>query len=72
MTINLDKTDLYFGIIIVLLLLQVYHHYRMTVLRKEITNIWIQISTIVTTVSAKLIALEKDIEVIVGKEKKNS
>ncbi len=72
MTINLDKADLYFGIIILLLILQVYHHYRLNLTRREVTNVWIQISTLVTTISAKIIALEKDIERVVGNEKKNS
>lgn len=74
MTVEITPDLIHSGILGLLLLLQVWHHYR---LNKQIEKtdlqlgqVWLQISTLVTSVAGKLAELEKRIDDKVGKEDK--
>ena len=71
MTVDITPERLYFGTTIFLLIMQVYQHYKLTKLEKEVTQVWTQISILITSISGKLLDLDKKIEDRVGKQSKD-
>jgi len=71
MTIDITPERLYLGITVFLLVMQISQHYRLTKLEKEVHNVWNQISILITTISTKLLDLDKKIEDRVGKQPKD-
>lgn len=71
MTIDITPERLYFGTTLFLLVLQVYQHYKLTKLEKEVTQVWTQISILITTISGKLLDLDKKVDDKVGKQTKD-
>lgn len=71
MTIDITPERLYFGITIFLFVMQVYQHYKLTKLEKEVTQVWTQISILITTISSKLLDLDKKVDDKVGKQTKD-
>jgi len=61
MTLTLTNEQLYIGIIVVLVGIQIYQQILISKLEKETTDIWNQIGVLVTTVTAKLLTMQKDI-----------
>ena len=71
MTIDITPERLYFGITALLLIMQVYQHYKLTKLEKEVNQVWTQISILITTISSKLLDLDKKVDDKVGKQTKD-
>lgn len=71
MTINITPERIYAAITTLLLLLQVYQHYKLAKLEKEVNQVWTQISILITSISTKLLDLDKKIEDKVGKQTKD-
>ena len=71
MTIDITPERLYLGITVFLLVMQISQHYRLTKLENEVHNVWNQISILITTISTKLLDLDKKIEDRVGKQPKD-
>ena len=61
MTLTLTNEQLYIGIIVVLVAIQIYQQRLISRLEKETTDIWNQIGVLVTTVTAQLLTMQKDI-----------
>ena len=61
MTLTLTNEQLYIGIIVVLVGIQIYQQRLISKLEKETTDIWNQIGVLVTTVTAQLLTMQKDI-----------
>ena len=61
MTLTLTNEQIYMGIIVVLVAIQIYQQRLISRLEKETTDIWNQIGVLVTTVTAQLLTMQKDI-----------
>jgi len=61
MTITFTQEHLYVGIIVVLVLIQLYQQRLIKKLEKECDDIWSQLGTLVGSVSSQIISLQKDI-----------
>jgi len=61
MTLTLTNEQLYIGIIVVLVAIQIYQQRLISRLEKETTDIWNQIGVLVTTVTAQLLTMQKDL-----------
>lgn len=61
MTITLTQEHLYIGIIVVLILLQVYQLRLINKLEKECDDIWAQLGTLVGNITSQVLSLQKDI-----------
>jgi len=61
MTFTVSDNQLYVGIIVVLILIQLYQQKLIRDLQKEAQDIWNQIAIIVTTISAQLTELQKNL-----------
>jgi hypothetical protein len=61
MTFTISDNQLYVGIIIVLILIQIYQQKLIRDLQKETHDIWNQIAILVTTLSAELTGLQKSL-----------
>lgn len=71
MTIELSPEQVYGGVVTLLLVLQAWHHYRLT---KHINQtelylgqLWLQINTLTTSIATKLVEIEKKLNEKVGK-----
>jgi hypothetical protein len=71
MTIDITPERLYTGIIVFLLVMQIWQHYRLAKLEKEVKQVWTQISILITSISTKLLDLDKKVEDKVGKQTKD-
>ena len=67
MTFTLEKEHVYFGVSIVVLLLQLYNTYRMNKLEKEVDSIWSQLSVMAIAASSAFDKMEKKVD---GKQDK--
>ena len=67
MTFTLEKEYVYFGVSIVVLLLQLYNTYRMNKLEKEVDSIWSQLSVMAIAASSAFDKMEKKVD---GKQDK--
>lgn len=61
MTFTVSDNQLYVGIIVVLILIQLYQQKLIRGLQKETNDIWNQIAILVTTISAELTGLQKSL-----------
>ena len=61
MTFTISDNQLYVGIIIVLILIQIYQQSLIKKLERETVDIWNQIAILVTTISAELTGLQKSV-----------
>ena len=61
MTITFTQEHLYVGIIVILVLIQLYQQKLIKKLEKECDDIWSQLGTLVGSVSNQIISLQKDI-----------
>lgn len=71
MTIEITAETLYFGITAILIVMQIWHHTRITKLETQNAQLWTQISILVTSISSKLLDLDKKIDDRVGKQTKD-
>lgn len=67
MTLTLEKEHIYFGVSIVVLLLQLYNTYRINRIEKEVDSIWSQISVMAIAASSAFDKMEKKVD---GKQDK--
>jgi len=67
MTLTLEKEHIYFGVSIVVLLLQLYNTYRLNKLEKEVDSIWSQLSVMAIAASSAFDKMEKKVD---GKQDK--
>ena len=67
MTFTLEKEYIYFGVSIVVLLLQLYNTYRVNRIEKEVDSIWSQISVMAIAASSAFDKIEKKVD---GKQDK--
>lgn len=61
MTITFTQEHLYIGIIVVLVVIQIYQQNLIKKLEKECDDIWSQLGTLVGSISNQVISLQKDI-----------
>ena len=61
MNITITAENLYFGSTIFLLVLQIYQQFKLDRVKKEIKQLWDQISTFNTMVAIKLLENQKDL-----------
>ena len=61
MTITVTETQVYVGIIIVLMVIQMYQHRIISKLEKETKEIWEQIGIIVVSLGTELGNMQKDL-----------
>lgn len=61
MTITVTETQVYVGIIIVLMVVQMYQHKIITKLEKDNKQIWEQIGILVVSLGTELGNLQKDL-----------
>jgi len=61
MTFTVSDNQLYVGIIVVLILIQLYQQKLIRGLQKETNDIWSQIAILVTTLSAEITGLQKSL-----------
>lgn len=62
MTFTIEKEHVYFGVCIIVLLLQLYNTYRLNRLEKEIDSIWNQISVMAMAAGSAFDKIEKKID----------
>lgn len=67
MTFTLEKEYVYFGVSIVVLLLQLYNTYRINKLEKEVDSVWSQLSVMAIAASSAFDKMEKKVD---GKQDK--
>ena len=61
MTITFTQEHLYVGIIIVLVIIQLYQQKLISKLEKECDDIWSQLGTLVGSLTTQILSLQKDI-----------
>lgn len=61
MTINLTETNIYVGIILVLLAMQIYQQFAIRRLEKESKDLWDQLGTLTYTITTKMLEIHKDL-----------
>jgi hypothetical protein len=62
MTVTVAPDKIYFGICLLLLVLQVYQYYMIRKLRYELESVWTQLGIMVAAVSSKLLDLDKKVD----------
>lgn len=67
MTINLTETNLYIGIIVVLVIIQIYQQTTIKRLEKECKDLWDQLGTLTYSITSKMLEIHKDLN---GKQDK--
>jgi hypothetical protein len=67
MTINLSETTIYIGIIIVLVIIQIYQQTTIKRLEKECKDLWDQLGTLTYSITNKMLEIHKDLN---GKQDK--
>jgi hypothetical protein len=60
MTFTITENNVYLGIIIVLVLIQLYQQRLIKNLEKELDDVWSQMGTLVASITAQLVAMQKD------------
>ena len=61
MTVTVTETQVYVGIIILLMIIQMYQHRVISKLEKETKQIWEQIGILVVSLGAELGNMQKDL-----------
>jgi|LakMenEpi03Aug12_release.lakeMendotaPanAssembly.Ray.scaffolds.fasta_scaffold2998532_1 hypothetical protein len=67
MTINLSETTIYIGIIVVLVIIQIYQQTTIKRLEKECKDLWDQLGTLTYSITNKMLEIHKDLN---GKQDK--
>ena len=62
MTVTVSPDKIYFGICLLLLVLQVYQYYMIRKLKYELESVWAQLGIMVAAVSSKLLDLDKKVD----------
>jgi hypothetical protein len=68
MTINISENNVYVGIIVVLVLIQIYQQSRIKHLENEVKEIWDQLGTLTFSITNKVLELHKELN---SKQDKN-
>ena len=61
MTVTITETSFYLGVVLFLLVAQVYHQIQIKKLEKDAKQLWEQIGILVTSISIQLLKMEKDL-----------
>jgi hypothetical protein len=61
MTITLTAEHLYIGIIVILMIIQIYQQTLIKKLEKECDDIWAQLGTLVGNITSQVLSMQKDI-----------
>jgi hypothetical protein len=61
MTVTITETSFYLGVVLFLLVVQVYHQIQIKKLEKDAKQLWEQISILVVSISAQMLQQQKDI-----------
>lgn len=61
MTVTITETSFYLGVVLFLLVAQVYHQIQIKKLEKDAKQLWEQISILVVSISAQMMQQQKDI-----------
>ena len=61
MTVTITETSFYLGVVLFLLVAQVYHQIQIKKLEKDAKQLWEQISILVVSISAQMLQQQKDI-----------
>lgn len=61
MTVTITETSFYLGVVLFLLVAQVYHQIQIKKLEKDAKQLWEQIGILVTSLSIQLLKMEKDL-----------
>ena len=61
MTVTITETSFYLGVVLFLLVVQVYHQIQIKKLEKDAKQLWEQISILVVSISAQMMQQQKDI-----------
>ena len=76
MTIELSPEQIYGGVVTLLLILQAWHHYRLTKHIEQtetyLGQVWLQISTLTASIATKIVEVEKKIDDKVVKQDKTN
>jgi hypothetical protein len=68
MTFTITREQMYIGIIVFLLILQIYQQGQIKKLQAETSDLWSQLGTLVASLSGQIIQIQKDIN---SKQDKN-
>ena len=68
MTIDISENNVYVGIIVVLVLIQIYQQSRIKHLENEVKEIWDQLGTLTFSITNKVLELHKELN---SKQDKN-
>ncbi len=61
MTINLSETTIYIGVIVVLVVIQIYQQTTIKRLEKECKDLWDQLGTLTYSITNKMLEIHKDL-----------
>jgi hypothetical protein len=61
MTVTITETSFYLGVVLFLLVAQVYHQIQIKKLEKDAKQLWEQIGILVVSISAQMLQQQKDI-----------
>lgn len=61
MTITVTEQQMYIGIIVLLVVLQIYQQRQIKSLEKDCSDIWSQLGTLVASLSSQMLQMQKDI-----------
>jgi len=69
MTFTITETHMYTGIVLLLMVLQIYQYRQIKRLEKDNSDLWAQLGILVANLSAQMLQIQKDIN---AKQDKNS
>ena len=61
MTVTITETSFYLGVVLFLVVLQIYHQVQIKRLERETKQLWEQISILVVSISAQMLQQQKDL-----------
>ena len=70
MTVTINPEHVYVGIILLLMLIQVYQQRTIKKLERDCESLWQQMGTLLTTLTSQMMSLQKDINNKQDKETK--
>lgn len=69
MTITITEQQMYIGVIVLLVLLQMYQQSQIRKIEKDCSDLWGQLGTLVANLTTQMLQMQKDIN---SKQDKNS
>jgi hypothetical protein len=69
MTFTVTETQMYTGVLLLLMVLQIYQHRQIRRLERDNSDIWTQLGTLIANLSTQMLQMQKDIN---AKQDKNS